>query len=100
MGGVKATPGLKGPGEKWYFRSLRRAGPCGKATGRSGGPEGCSTNTGREQERNPGPLLLVTSIGQSQQNPGGGLQGAHWIIPNYPPGSEQGRQGRVAGGLG
>lgn len=55
-------PGLKGQGEAVVYlgpmQSEESRDPVEEATGRSDSCEGCSANLGREQERNPGPLLL------------------------------------------
>lgn len=66
--------------------------PVKEAVGRSCGCAGCGTNTGKEQERNPQPLLLpfhfllVPSIGQSQQGADAGLKGAPLVHPpGHPP---------------
>lgn len=81
VGGAQTSPGLKGQEETLVFlepkENKNSRDAVGEAVGRSSGCEGYSTRAGREQERNPQPLLLwpfylplVPSTGQSQQGSG------------------------------
>lgn len=89
MGGAQTTQGQKGQGETVVFLEAEESrDPVEKAVGRrSCGCKWCGANPGREQERNPGPLLwpshplLVPSIGQIQQGADAGVQGAPLVHP-------------------